>query len=92
MGGGDGRARPLYLAGCAAGLKTLELFERDGVVDHAARLGAVAAELMADWAERHALVRQVRANGLLIGVSIGSPEDREDPRWYARELNCFAIN
>ncbi len=77
-------------AGCAAGLKTLELFERDGVVAQAAHLGAVAAEVMADWESRHPIVRQVRSNGLLMGVSIQDPEGQagrdEDTVWFAREV------
>jgi acetylornithine/succinyldiaminopimelate/putrescine aminotransferase len=54
-------------AGCAAGIKTLELYERLGLVENAARLGRVAGELMSSW-EQYGIVRQVRGNGLLLGV------------------------
>ncbi len=72
-------------AGCAAGLKTLEIFERDRVVENAARLGELAADAMADW-EHYDVVRQVRANGLLIGVSFQSPNADEKNWWYSRSI------
>ncbi|MDX1508698.1 MAG: aminotransferase class III-fold pyridoxal phosphate-dependent enzyme, partial [Woeseiaceae bacterium] len=59
-------------AGCAAGLKTLEIYERDGIVENAARLGQLAADAMASW-ESYDIVRQVRGNGLLLGVHLQSP-------------------
>lgn len=65
-------------AGCAAALKTLEIYERDNVVAHAEHLGQVAARRMADWQCRYAIVGQVRALGLLIGVSFNAPEGEED--------------
>ncbi|MDJ0748355.1 MAG: aspartate aminotransferase family protein [Woeseiaceae bacterium] len=72
-------------AGCAAGLKTLEIFERDGVVENAARLGKLAADAMAEW-EHYDVVRQVRGNGLLLGVSFQSPNKDERDWWYSRSI------
>ena len=54
-------------AGCAAGIKTLELYERLHLVENAARLGRIASEVMSSW-EQYEIVRQVRGNGLLLGV------------------------
>ena len=54
-------------AGCAAGIKTLELYERLNLVENAARLGTIASETMSRW-EDYGIVRQVRGNGLLLGV------------------------
>ena len=65
-------------AGCAAALKTLEIYARDNVVANAEYLGQVAARRMADWQSRYAIVGQVRALGLLIGVSFNAPEGEED--------------
>ncbi len=49
-------------AGCAAGIKTLELYERLKLVDNAAHLGRVANDIMSGW-EQYDIVRQVRGNG-----------------------------
>ena len=70
-------------AGCAAGIKTLEIFERDGIVENAARLGKLAADAMRNW-EEHDIVRQVRGNGLLLGVGLQSPGEDEQDWWFAR--------
>jgi acetylornithine/succinyldiaminopimelate/putrescine aminotransferase len=74
-------------AGCAAGLKTLELYQRYNLVENAAHLGRVAGEIMSGW-EDYDIVRQVRANGLLMGVSFHEPDpgaDRQD-WWVARAV------
>ena len=73
-------------AGCAAGLKTLEIYERDGVVEHAAKLGEMASEIMKTWEEKYEIVSQVRSNGLLMGVSFKSPNKEEDNWWFARSV------
>lgn len=72
-------------AGCAAGIKTLEIYERDNIVDNAARLGQLAADVMQSW-EAFDIVRQVRGNGLLLGVGFHSPNVDEKSWWYARAV------
>ena len=75
-------------AGCAAAIKTLAIFERDRVVDHARRLGEIAAGIMRGW-EKYSIVRQARGNGLLLGVSIGKPGaagPEEEDWWTARAV------
>lgn len=72
-------------AGCAAGIKTLEIYERDGVVEHARRLGEIAAKEMKSW-EQFDIVKEVRGNGLLMGVGFESPVDGEEDWWYARSV------
>ena len=70
-------------AGCAAAIKTLEIFERDHIVAHAKKLGNIAAGIMREW-ESSPIVRQARGNGLLLGVSFGKPEsaDVEEKDWW----------
>ena len=74
-------------AGCAAGIKTLELYERYGLVENAARLGRIAKEIMSGW-EKYDIVRQVRGNGLLLGVGFVEPESDEKNRnwWVSRAV------
>jgi len=69
-------------AGCAAGIKTLELYERYNLVANAAHLGRVAAEMMSAW-QQYDIVRQVRGNGLLLGVSFQDPgPDKTSKNWW----------
>jgi acetylornithine/succinyldiaminopimelate/putrescine aminotransferase len=75
-------------AGCAAGIKTLQIFERDGIVAHAKRLGEIADDIMSKW-ESYSIVRQARGNGLLLGVSFGKPDSAgadEKDWWTARAV------
>ncbi len=75
-------------AGCAAAIKTLEIFERDQIVAHAKRLGDIAAGIMGEW-EDYSIVRQARGNGLLLGVSFRKPDSAdvdEEDWWTARAV------
>ena len=73
-------------AGCAAALKTLEIYERDNIVASAAHLGEVAAKRMAGWPARYPIVGQVRTLGLLMGVSFNAQEGQEDDEHVARTV------
>jgi 4-aminobutyrate aminotransferase-like enzyme len=64
-------------AGCAAALKTLEIIERDRVVEHAALLSEVAAPILKGF-EKYPIVGQARALGLLMGVSFHDPDGGDD--------------
>lgn len=78
-------------AGCAAGIKTLEIYERDGVVEHAARLGRLAHDVMQEW-ESFDIVRQVRGNGLLLGVAFEGPAADEPHWWTSRAVRSRMLD
>lgn len=81
-------------AGCAAGLKTLEIYERDNVLAHAKKLAQIARETMGTWAGKYEIVRQVRMSGLLLGVSFQAPKDKNDDEnwWYARAVRSEMLH
>jgi acetylornithine/succinyldiaminopimelate/putrescine aminotransferase len=60
-------------AGCAAGLKTLEIYRRDNILGQARHLSELAQQRMADWAEKYAVVSEVRSLGLLMGIAFADP-------------------
>jgi 4-aminobutyrate aminotransferase-like enzyme len=75
--------------GCAAALKTLEIFERDRVIDHAARLSEMVAPILKGF-ETYPVVGQARALGLLMGVSFRHPDGGDD--WMvARAVRSFML-
>ena len=80
-------------AGCAAGLKTLEIFKRDNVIEHAAKLGDIAKEIMGAWEKKYEIVKQVRSNGLLMGVAFQNPSRTEDEKdWhYSRAVRSHML-
>jgi ornithine--oxo-acid transaminase len=57
----------------AAALATLRVFQRDGVVEHAARMGDLLLELTRPLADRHEVVRDVRGLGLMWAIEFGPP-------------------
>jgi 4-aminobutyrate aminotransferase len=62
----------------AAALATLRVIERDGLVEHAARLGAHALERMHDLRDRHPIVGDVRGRGLLLGIELVRDRDTRE--------------
>jgi ornithine--oxo-acid transaminase len=60
----------------AAGLATLRIIERDRLLEHAARVGAVLRDGLSELQRRYEMVREVRAEGLMIGIELGAPSGR----------------
>ena len=60
----------------AAGLATLRIIERDRLVEHAARIGAVLLDGLAELQGRYEMIKEVRAGGLMIGIELGAPSTR----------------
>jgi acetylornithine/succinyldiaminopimelate/putrescine aminotransferase len=60
----------------AAGLASLRIIARDGLVEHAAQVGDFLAGGLAELAERHPMVKAVRARGLMIGIELTAPSGR----------------
>jgi ornithine--oxo-acid transaminase len=58
-------------AACA--LATLRVIQRDGVVEHTERMGALLLELTRPLIERHQVVRDVRGLGLMWAIELGPP-------------------
>jgi ornithine--oxo-acid transaminase len=57
----------------AAALATLRVLDRDGVVAHAERMGALLLDLTRPLIERHEVVRDVRGLGLMWAIELGPP-------------------
>ncbi len=72
-------------AGCAAGLKTLQLYREQNIVENAAHLGRVAKQIMDSWTQ-YPIVQEVRCNGLLMGVAFHPGNGDEEDWWCARAV------
>ncbi|MEM7281091.1 MAG: aminotransferase class III-fold pyridoxal phosphate-dependent enzyme [Pseudomonadota bacterium] len=77
-------------AGCAAGLKTLELYGDLNIVQNAARLGELALNIMKQWT-RYSIVKEVRCNGLLMGVAFHSSANDHEDWWCARSVRSLML-
>jgi ornithine--oxo-acid transaminase len=60
----------------AAGLATLRIIERDGLVEHAARMGELLRDGLVELQQRHPMIKTLRASGLMIGIELGPPSSR----------------
>jgi ornithine--oxo-acid transaminase len=60
----------------AAGLATLRIIERDGLVEHVARMSTVLLDGLADLAQRYEMIKEIRGSGLMIGIELGPPSSR----------------
>lgn len=68
----------------AVALKNIEIIERDGLVDNAARVGAYFLELLHELKAEHSIVGDVRGIGLLLGLELVSDRAAKAP--FADEL------
>ena len=57
----------------AAGLATLHVLDRDGVVENARKTGELLQTRLSELVERYELLREVRGRGLMIGIEFGRP-------------------
>lgn len=63
----------------AVGLTVLDVIEREGLVERAARLGAQLAERLAALRDRYDVVGDVRGRGLLQGIELVRDKQSKDP-------------
>ena len=73
----------------AAALATLEVIEREGLVEQAARVGAHALERLHALKDRHPLIGDVRGRGLLLGLELVSDRARKTPAGDAAEAVLY---
>ena len=62
----------------AAALATLEVIEKENLLENSAKVGKHILTRMADWPSRHKLVGDVRGRGLMIGVDIVKDQSTKD--------------
>ena len=54
----------------AAALATLDVIEKENLLENSSKVGGHMMKRMADWPSKHKLVGDVRGRGLMIGVEI----------------------
>jgi acetylornithine/succinyldiaminopimelate/putrescine aminotransferase len=60
----------------AAGLATLRIIERDGLLEHAEHIGDLLFAGLADLSARYEMIGEVRGKGLMIGIELCAPSSR----------------
>src|SRR5690606_11152633 len=65
---------------CAAGVASIQVFERDGILDHVRTLGSEVVEpALTDLAARHPSVGEVRGRGLMWAVELVRDRGTREP-------------
>ncbi|CAM4150125.1 4-aminobutyrate aminotransferase [Bacillus manliponensis] len=62
---------------CSAALATLEVMKEECLVENAKEMGAYAVQKLYDLKEKHPVIGNIRAVGLMIGIEIIHPETGE---------------
>ena len=62
-----------------AGLTTINIIERDGLVANAARLGDIALQRLRQMQSRLPIIGDVRGRGLLFGIELVTDADAKTP-------------
>jgi acetylornithine/succinyldiaminopimelate/putrescine aminotransferase len=57
----------------AAGLATLRVIQRDGLLENANRVGAALRDGLLALQARYEMISEIRASGLMIGIELGAP-------------------
>ena len=74
----------------AAALATLEVIEREQLVDNAAQVGAYALQRLHEMKDRHRLIGDVRGRGLLLGIELVTDRTTRTPAPDAAERVLYA--
>jgi len=74
---------------CAAALKAIEILVRDGLVEHARKMGEYALQRLQELKTRHNNVKVVRGVGLLLGVEF--PNENTSSFILSRMLNKHRV-
>lgn len=74
---------------CAAALAVLDTIAKEGLVQHAARVGTILREGIAELANRHEAIGDVRGVGMFVGVELVADRVSRAPD---RELTTRVVN
>jgi len=74
---------------CAAALAVLKTIERDGLIEHARKVGSVLLDGISKLAGRHEAIGDVRGAGLFVGVELVSSRSSRVPD---RSLTSQVVN
>ena len=74
---------------CAAALAVLDTIEKEGLVQHAAKVGKILHDGIAALASRHEAIGDVRGAGMFVGVELVSDRTSRTPD---RELTSRVVN
>ena len=76
---GHGLTYGSHAVGCAAALATIRVYEEDGLIEHAARLGKIVQSEYAAMTERHPSIGEGRGRGLFTVLELTADRNARTP-------------
>lgn len=64
---------------CAAGLKTIEIMEREKLADRAVEIGKKVMDTYNEWKEKYEVVGDARGMGAMIGLELVKDKESKEP-------------
>ena len=64
---------------CAAGVEAMRVYEEEGMIENAEKLGLYLMDLLTDLKERHPSVGDVRGKGLFAAIDLVKDRDSREP-------------
>jgi ornithine--oxo-acid transaminase len=61
----------------AAGLASMRVIERDGLVGRSVQMGALLTDGLRELQQRHELIKEIRGAGMMIGIELQAPSSRK---------------
>lgn len=58
---------------CAAALEVLAIIEQDGILEHTTKMSQLLADKLQSNLAKHALVKEVRHHGFMLGIELNEP-------------------
>jgi len=74
---------------CAAALATIDVIEKEGLADNAAKVGANMRERFTEMMQRHSLIGDVRGQGLIIGIELVRNRKTKEPATIETAKVCY---
>lgn len=74
---------------CAAALATIEVIEKERLLENAAKVGSYVKERLLEVAGRHALIGDVRGTGLILGIELVKERETKEPATRETAKLCY---
>lgn len=74
---------------CAAGLATIDVIEKERLVDNAAKVGEYMKKRFSELAKTHNLIGDVRGAGLILGVELVKNRETKEPASREAAKFCY---